>query len=110
MFRRKRVLKAVIDPDHPDAPCLLVWGGVGEMVEGETIDVKMPDRTIIPGFVRSWTPSVASPAVGTWVVQIAPLAEGDDRVCTCLPFEVDGRQVLIESVYCVYHMLMEEDE
>lgn len=112
MFGRKRprILKARLDPDYPEAPCLLVWGGVSDMSEGETIDVRMPDRVIIPGFVRDWIPSQEDgPGVGTWVIQIAPLAEADDQVCTCFTVQDEDGRLVIENPYCVYHMMEEED-
>lgn len=96
---RSRYLKASIDPEHPDAPCMIYQGTVGDFVEGETIDVRMPDRKTVPGFIRAWIPNEDTPSRGMWQIQIRPLAEGSDKICQCLP--VDG--ALLESPFCAYH-------
>jgi hypothetical protein len=90
-----KVVKAKVDPQNPDAPCVLVPGKPGKYAPGEAVLVKFTPANVVTGCMMDYVP-----LLGLWRCQVGTLPEGEDPVCICTV--ADGVGVLNPA--CYYHL------
>ena len=89
------------DPANLFAPCVLIPGKRKKFELGETVILRYADREVY-GYVRDWISPDSrdfSP-LGMFVIQVRPMPEDRDMLCTCDPGLPDPD--------CAYHLAVKD--